>query len=123
MKRILTVLALWGLVLSLSTAGILYLGRLKEELTGLIDSAAVSQSRAETVSLAGQIEERWNKGGRLLRIFMRHNEADEVEKISSGLKALAENGETGELRGELARMKDLLRHIYQSELPALNSIF
>ena len=55
--------------------------------------------------------------------FVRHTELDEVTGAMTRLEMLAKYGDLSEFTAELNRIKNLLHHIYDSEIPYLRNIF
>ena len=55
--------------------------------------------------------------------FIRHTQLDEITSAMSRLEMLAKYGDLSQFSAELSRIKTLLHHIYDSELPFLRNIF
>lgn len=64
----------------------------------------------------------WMPEAVLIR-FVRHAELDEVTGAMTRLEMLAKYGDLSEFSAELNRIKNLLHHIYDSEIPYLRNIF
>lgn len=85
---------------------------------------AVYQETFERLSgQAADICRDWLDAEHVLIRFVRHAELDEVTGAMTRLEMLAKYGDLSEFSAELNRIKNLLHHIYDSEIPYLRNIF
>ena len=85
---------------------------------------AVYQETFEALSVrAASVCRDWMDAEHVLIRFVRHTELDEVTGAMTRLEKLAKYGDLSEFSAELNRIKNLLHHIYDSEIPYLRNIF
>ncbi|MCI9406474.1 MAG: DUF4363 family protein [Oscillospiraceae bacterium] len=85
---------------------------------------AIYQKTFEQLSAqAAQMSREWMDAEHVLIRFIRHTQLDEITSAMSRLEMLAKYGDLSQFSAELSRIKTLLHHIYDSELPFLRNIF
>ncbi|MCL2014094.1 MAG: DUF4363 family protein [Oscillospiraceae bacterium] len=118
-----TMAAIWAAIFIFAIAGLVYFNYIKERLYTYIDAAANTHDVQEMVEYSDKILEKWESGSKFLRFFVRHNELDETQIICHSIKAYAEASDIGEFRSQLLKIRFLLKHMYESEMPLFGSIF
>ena len=122
MKRVALCAAVLLVIILLCTASLVTVSRYQHHFTQALQDLeqAVYQ---ETFERPADICRDWLDAEHVLIRFVRHAELDEVTGAMTRLEMLAKYGDLSEFSAELNRIKNLLHHIYDSEIPYLRNIF
>lgn len=126
MKRVALCAAVLLAIILLCTASLVTVSRYQHHFTQALQDLeqAVYQETFERLSgQAADICRDWLDAEHVLIRFVRHAELDEVTGAMTRLEMLAKYGDLSEFSAELNRIKNLLHHIYDSEIPYLRNIF
>lgn len=126
MKRVTLCVAILLVIFLLCTVSLVTVSRYQHDFTQRIQDLerAVYQETFESLSSqASGICRQWMEAEHVLIRFVRHTELDEVTGAMTRLEMLAKYGDLSEFTAELNRIKNLLHHIYDSEIPYLRNIF
>ena len=126
MKRVALCAAVLLVIILLCTASLVTVSRYHHHFTQALQDLeqAVYQETFERLSgQAADICRDWLDAEHVLIRFVRHAELDEVTGAMTRLEMLAKYGDLSEFSAELNRIKNLLHHIYDSEIPYLRNIF
>lgn len=126
MKRVALCTAILLVIILLCTASLVTVSRYQRDFTKAIQDLeqAVYQETFEALSFrAASVCRDWMDAEHVLIRFVRHTELDEVTGAMTRLEKLAKYGDLSEFSAELNRIKNLLHHIYDSEIPYLRNIF
>ena len=126
MKRVALCTAILLVIILLCTASLVTVSRYQRDFTKAIQDLeqAVYQETFEVLSVRAASDCRdWMDAEHVLIRFVRHTELDEVTGAMTRLEKLAKYGDLSEFSAELNRIKNLLHHIYDSEIPYLRNIF
>lgn len=126
MKRVALCTAILLVIILLCTASLVTVSRYQRDFTKAIQDLeqAVYQETFEVLSVrAASVCRDWMDAEHVLIRFVRHTELDEVTGAMTRLEKLAKYGDLSEFSAELNRIKNLLHHIYDSEIPYLRNIF
>lgn len=126
MKRLIIVLVIVVLILGQGVWSVIQLdgitGRMEQEL----DSMAAMVERQDRTSLlekTASFQTLWEHEEKHMMRYIHHDELDAITGAVARLNALARYNDYGELAAEVDRLRHLVRHIYESEMPSLHSIF
>lgn len=126
MKRFLIVMALLALILGVGVTSLVQLARITDrmeaELAQLADMVD-AQDEAQLTKRAEAFQDLWEKEERVMMRFIHHDELDTITGTVARLGALARYKDYPELAAEIDRLRHLVRHIYESELPSFHSVF
>ena len=87
-------------------------------------SAAIEEgSNARIIHLAEQFQSQWQENEKLLLRYIHHEALDAIDSTTARLPALARYEDYGELAAEVARLQELIDHVYDSEVPNFRNIF
>ena len=89
--------------------------QMETELSSL--SELVEQKQGQDLQQKIQDEER------VMMRYIHHDELDTITGTVARLFPLAEYENHAELAAEISRLRHLIKHIYESELPTLQSVF
>ena len=125
MKRIWIALALLGMVVSICIGGRIYLHRQAEQMEAILDRLEVAYNEGDTVAahrIAEEFAHRFRHIGRTLDSFVPHDPLSETRETAAMLPALIRSGGEEELRMELARLREQLRHLRDIDDPSMENI-
>ena len=94
----------------------------------MIDRLTVAQeaAKAEETALAAEQAEQlqlfWEEKEKVLMLYIRHNELDQVANNLAQLEALIESGDSAAFYAKLDQTEHLVQHIFESELPLWKNI-
>ena len=108
------------LVLTLFTT--LLLHHQTDDIAHLLERAMQEPDRAQAVALATQAKNNWENRYGLIATFIDHNELDEISTGFAEMDSWARLDDEDEFYCVCNRLADLIRHIYQAELPAYYNI-
>ncbi|MBR0483206.1 MAG: DUF4363 family protein [Oscillospiraceae bacterium] len=87
-------------------------------LVNEIESAVAENNTEQAVLAFENLEQNWKPYHDINGVFVNGSELDSIREIMSGLKPLIED-EHPEVRAELQKMKQLIRSVYEEELPEI----
>ena len=125
MKRVILCIAILLVIMLLCTASLVTTSRYQYVLTHEVRDLeqAIYQKTFEQLSAqAAALCQKWMEAEHVLIRFIRHTQLDEITSAMARLEMLAKYGDLSEFSAELGRIKSLLHHIYDSELPYLRNI-
>lgn len=124
MKRVWIVLALVVLVLCLGGSALWHLSVVTKELDAALVSLSesIEQQQDDLPAQAQAFEDMWEKHETMMMRYIHHDELDQITGVVARLKALAQHRDYGEIAAEVARLRHLILHIYEAELPSFSSI-
>lgn len=73
--------------------------------------------------LTDEFHEQWERNETVMTRYIHHDELDTITGIVARLPMLAKYGETAEYAAEVARLRHLISHIRDAEIPTLPNIF
>ena len=123
MVRLYIILGIWAVLFTFIICGLFYFKSLNNDILSYIEIASNSEDKNEMIEYSDKIVDEWENKSKLIRIFTRHNEIDQMSTLCASIKPLAENGDVGEFQSQLSQIRSLLIHIYESELPLPINIF
>lgn len=125
MKRVWIVCGIVLSILLLSGLSLWHLSVVTTELDERLQqlSDAVDQKDAGLETLAADFESLWEDRESMMMRYIHHDELDAITGTVARLKALAAWQDYPELAAEIDRLQHLVRHIFESELPTIMSIF
>lgn len=126
MKRFVIVMVMLAGILG---SGFFSLFRLKNivdqmetELSVLSELAEQKQAQ-DLQQKTQEFQQLWEDEERVMMRYIHHDELDTITGTAARLLALAKHENYAELAAEIARLRHLIRHIYESEMPSFQSIF
>jgi len=126
MKRVILCITILLAIVLLCTASLVTTSRYQhifsQEVREL-EQAVYQKNFEQLSSQAAALHEEWTEAEHVLIRFIRHTQLDEITNATARLEMLAKYGDLSEFSAELGRIKSLLHHIYDSELPYLRNIF
>lgn len=126
MKRVWLVSALVAVILILGILSLSHLNKVTKEMEVRLDQLADSVERQDKNFLekqASDFEAFWEDKEHEVMRYIHHDELDTITGTVARLSALAKYEDYSELAAEIDRLRHLVRHIYESELPSFQSIF
>lgn len=76
----------------------------------------------EMTRLASSFQRQWEKDETVLMHYIHHDELDSITATVARLQALARYGAIPELAAEVDRLRHLILHIYESQLPLIKNL-
>lgn len=96
--------------------------RMETELSGL--SELVEQKQVQDLQKKTQeFQQLWEDEERVMMRYIHHDELDAITGTAARLLDLAKYEDYPELAAEISRLRHLIRHIYESEMPSFQSVF
>lgn len=126
MKRVILCVVILLAIVLLCAASLATVSRYQHVLTQEVrelEQAAYQKTFEQLSVQAADLCREWNEVEHVLIRFIRHTQLDEVTSAMARLEMLAKYGDLSEFFAELGRIKSLLHHIYDSELPFLRNVF
>lgn len=80
------------------------------------------QEQNELTKLAHNFQQQWEKDEIVIMHYIHHDELDEITGTVARLQALARYNAVPEFAAEVDRLRHLVLHIYESQLPNLVNI-
>lgn len=126
MKRVITACVIIALILAASTAALLHLLRVTDELDASLAAIADAIEQNDiprAAQLTDNLHKEWERNEAIMTRYIHHDELDAITGIVARLPMLAKYGETAEYAAEVARLRHLISHIRDAEAPTLPNIF
>ena len=126
MKRIITVIVIIVLMIGLSTAALVHLITATDQMQHTLDQIleAVEQNKIGQVqNLTDQFQKQWTKNENIMTRYIHHDELDLIHGIVARLAPLIRYNDIAEYTAEVERLRELIWHIRESEIPSLKNIF
>ncbi len=96
--------------------------QMETELSSL--SELVEQKQGQDLQQKIQdVQRLWEDEEQVTMRYIHHDELDTITGTVARLFPLAEYENHAELAAEISRLRHLIKHIYESELPTLQSVF
>ena len=126
MKRVVAVCVIIALILAASTAALMHLLRVSDEMEASLSAIADAIDRDDmprAARLTDEFHEQWERNETVMTRYIHHDELDTITGIVARLPMLAKYGETAEYAAEVARLRHLISHNRDAEIPTLPNIF
>lgn len=126
MKRFIIAAVLVVTIIGVGFVSIFQLARMTDLMSAELDSLLVSvyaKEQAQVLEKADKFQKLWEEEERSMMRYIHHDELDAITGTVARLEALAQYEEYPELAAEIDRLRHLVRHIYESEMPSFSSIF
>ncbi|MFR9188852.1 MAG: DUF4363 family protein [Anaerotruncus massiliensis (ex Togo et al. 2019)] len=120
MKRVVAVCVIIALILAASTAALMHLLRVSDEMEASLSAIADAIDRDDmprAARLTDEFHEQWERNETVMTRYIHHDELDTITGIVARLPMLAKYGETAEYAAEVARLRHLISHIRDAEIP------
>lgn len=126
MKRFFLSIIICMIIIAACVFGLFRIIKVTDQLTASLNqiAAAVEQQNTDQIiDLVGDFQQDWEKNEKTLMQFIHHDELDTATGIVARLKALARYQDYPELSAEIDRLRHLIRHICESQMPIYKNIF
>ncbi|WP_308753728.1 DUF4363 family protein [uncultured Anaerotruncus sp.] len=126
MKRVVAVCVIIALILTASTMALMHLLRVSDEMEASLSAIADAIDRDDmprAAQLTNAFLDQWERSETVMTRYIHHDELDTITGIVARLPMLAKYGETAEYAAEVARLRHLISHIRDAEVPTLPNIF
>lgn len=126
MKRVVAVCVIIALILAASTAALMHLLRVSDEMeASLLRHCGRHRPGRHAAGRAAhrRVTSQWERNETVMTRYIHHDELDTITGIVARLPMLAKYGETAEYAAEVARLRHLISHIRDAEIPTLPNIF
>lgn len=126
MKRVWIVCGILVAILALSCASLYHLVQATDDMSASLDQLAQAvegYDDAQIERLTQEFQSKWEEHETLMMRYIHHDELDGITGSVARLGALARHRGYTELAAEVDRLRHLVRHIRDSEMPTLVNIF
>lgn len=126
MKRLIIVVSMVAVILALGFWSVFQLDRITNRMELELDGLAQmveDEDRESLLEKTAAFQELWEHEEKHMMRYIHHDELDTITGTVARLNALARYDDYGELAAEIDRLRHVIRHIYESEMPSLHSIF
>lgn len=125
MKRVWIVVGIASAIVVLGITTLLHLSTVSKDMDYALEEiqSAIQEEQPEKIldkSIAFQ--KIWDENEAEMMRYIHHDELDSITGIVARLRPLAEFEDYTELSAEVSRLRHLIRHIYESEVPTFNNI-
>lgn len=125
MKRFWLSLVITGLILAVCVFALVKIVTVSDQMLDSLEqiSTAIEQNETDQIiDLAGEFQTEWENNERILIKYIHHDELDSITGTVARLKALAQYRDYSELSAEVAKLKHLVRHVCESQMPVFKNI-
>ena len=125
MKRFWLSLVITGLILAVCVFALVKIVTVSDQMLDSLEqiSTAIEQNKTDQIlDLAGEFQTEWENNERILIKYIHHDELDSITGTVARLKALAQYRDYSELSAEVAKLKHLVRHVCESQMPVFKNI-
>ncbi len=126
MKRFRFSIIITVLILVVCSFALVKIVKVSDELTDTLNqiSTAIEQNKTDQIlDLVGKFETDWEENEKTLMQYIHHDELDTITGIAARLTALARYQDYSELSAEIDRLKHLIKHVCESQMPTYKNIF
>ena len=126
MKRIVIVCFIMVGIIATGVGSLVHLIRVSDEMDQMLSEVAQAIDRddlEDAASIADQCSGAWKKNEAVMTRYIHHDELDMINGVVARLPALAQCGAKAEYAAEVDRLRKLISHIRDSEIPNLSNIF
>ena len=126
MKRFFLSIVICAAIVAACIFSLFRITKVTDELTASLNqiaSAVEQQNTDQVIDLVGNFQKDWEQNEKTLMQYIHHDELDTATGIVARLKALARYQDYPELSAEIDRLKHLIRHICESQMPIYKNIF
>lgn len=126
MKRVALCVAILIVIVLLCTASLVTVAGYQKTFVAKLEdleTAMYQVSFEELATRSASVCRAWMDAEETLIRFVRHTELDTITGAVTRLEKLAKFGDLSEFSAELDRIKTLIHHVYDSEVPYLRNIF
>ncbi len=126
MKRIVIVCFIMVGIIATGVGSLVHLIRVSDEMDQMLSEVAQAIDRDDlehAASIADQFSSAWEKNEAVMTRYIHHDELDMINGVVARLPALAQYGAKAEYAAEVDRLRKLISHIRDSEIPNLSNIF
>lgn len=126
MKRPVVSIVMLVLILLLSVMNTFTLYNIRVELTQVLQNISdklEAEGPHAVVKDAEEFEKLWLEREEKLLRFIRHSDLEQITWDSARLPYLAKYGDTAELAAELNRIHLQVNHLWETQVPRLQTVF
>ena len=126
MSRLITIISILVAVIIISITGIFYTDNMRDELSEISENALKNCSEKDSHQLmenVNRLSSLWESRQPVLSLYVRHDELESVSNHLVGLFAHAKNNDFDNASVELYKFKFMLNHIYNREVPSIDTLF
>ena len=126
MKRIVIVCFIMVGIIATGVGSLVHLIRVSDEMDQMLSEVAQAIDRddlEDAASIADQFSSAWKKNEAVMTRYIHHDELDMINGVVARPPALAQYGANAEYAAEVDRLRKLISHIRDSEIPNLSNIF
>lgn len=126
MKRLVVSIVMLVLILLLSVMNTFTLYNIRVELTQVLQNISdklEAEGPHAVVKDAEEFEKLWLEREEKLLRFIRHSDLEQITWDSARLPYLAKYGDTAELAAELNRIHLQVNHLWETQVPRLQTVF
>lgn len=126
MKRTIIVIIITIFILALCTYSVWAIKNETDKVIYMIDSAVLEiekQNYKKAASIIYEAEEYWENKSKKLSYVTRKSVLDEAGDTIAELYSYAEKKDAAEFNAKANKAKNILKHIYECEMPSLEMLF
>ncbi len=126
MSRLITIISILITIIIISIISIWYTDNTRDIL-GEVSEIAIENCKIrdnqQLINNINRLSTLWESRQPVLSLYVRHNELESVSNHLVGLMAHAKNNDFDNAYVELCKLKFMLNHIYNREVPSIDSLF
>jgi len=126
MSRFITAIIIFTLIISSSTASVIYISKSEKVLQSHLDSiveSATNGDMKQAEKFSEEFVEKWNSMEPLFIMLIRHHSVDEITKYSARLSTYCKYEKPSEAIAEARMIKTILKHMSDDEKPRMHNFF
>ncbi len=125
MNRPVMIGILTGCIISIYGISLYHTHQVTRQMIGRLtatEEAARAQKTAQAAEQTEQLQLFWEEKEKVLMLYIRHNELDQVANNLAQMAGLIESGDSAAFYAKLDQTEFLVQHIFESELPLWKNI-
>ena len=122
MKRLVGAGVLLLLAAAVGIFALVYTDRAAEDMTRSIEELTRAETTAGRRRLADEVCEKWEDYEKILTLYSRHSEIEEITSRAAVLGAAADSPDDSQWKLRCAELSEAVRHLRETEQPKLRNI-